>query len=154
MAPELLNISDRLPSADIFSLGLTLYELCYTVDQIEKGNLLLPTEGPLWHKLREGESDPVQNRPLEMVQLIQNMLLPDPASRPTADIIVALPQVAPMKDDIDPALINAQEIALPPSLRLPQRPPGFHPIMRAGSFSEAEHLAYYQDLMARAITPH
>ena len=28
MAPELLNSLDRYPSADIFSLGLTLYEVC------------------------------------------------------------------------------------------------------------------------------
>lgn len=157
MAPELLNISERLPSADIFSLGLTVYELCYTQEQIEKGTLLLPTEGPLWHKLREGESDPVQNRPMEMVTLIQKMLLPDPAARPTAEIIVSLPEVAVMANDEDPDLLNAPEIGHPSSSsHLPslQRPLSFHSIYRVGSISEADHQAYLQELRARAITPH
>jgi serine/threonine protein kinase len=157
MAPELLNISERLPSADIFSLGLSVYELCYTVEQIEKGNLLLPTEGPLWHQLREGASDPVQNRPMEMVQLIQNMLLPDPASRPTAEMIVSIPEVAAMQDDEDPALLNAPEITFAgqsvPPLGL-QRPHAFHSLFRTGSISDLENQAYIQELLARATTPH
>ena len=32
MAPELLNSLDRYPSADIFSLGLTLYEVCIAAE--------------------------------------------------------------------------------------------------------------------------
>ena len=58
MAPELLDSSDRYPPADIFSLGLTLYESCSLVrnrDRIVQGLSSLPSEGPDWHTLRHGE---------------------------------------------------------------------------------------------------
>ena len=51
---ELLNSSDRHYSADIFSLGLTLYELCCTPDLD-----VLPYSGELWHDLREGRGAPL-----------------------------------------------------------------------------------------------
>ena len=58
MAPELLDSSDRYPPADIFSLGLTLYESCSLVrnrDRVVQGLSSLPSEGPDWHTLRHGE---------------------------------------------------------------------------------------------------
>ncbi len=49
MAPELFqNAEDASPTfaADVFSLGLLLFELAT--------GLVLPKDGPLWHQLREG----------------------------------------------------------------------------------------------------
>jgi hypothetical protein len=58
MAPELLDSSDRYPPADVFSLGLALYESCIFNDHseiISDGLSALPSEGPDWHVLRHGE---------------------------------------------------------------------------------------------------
>ena len=57
MAPELLDSSNRYPSADIFSLGLTLYEVCtltYHRERLGLGLSSLPPEGHDWHVLRQG----------------------------------------------------------------------------------------------------
>ena len=51
---ELLNSTDRHYSADIFSLGLTLYEVCLVPDLD-----VLPYSGELWHDLREGRAPPL-----------------------------------------------------------------------------------------------
>lgn len=152
MAPELLNITERLPSADIFSLGLSVYEMCFTLEQIQKGQLLLPTDGPQWHKLREGDADPVQNRPENIVQMIQSMLNPDYLTRPTAFDILKHPNVAAMNGDIDPALVDAPSIILPP--RIFYRSSSFQPILSVTTENEAEYNAMMLELQARAITPH
>ena len=58
MAPELLDSSERYPPADIFSLGLTLYEACSLVqnrERVAQGLSSLPSEGPDWHTLRHGQ---------------------------------------------------------------------------------------------------
>jgi hypothetical protein len=47
----MLNSADRHYSADIFSLGLTLYEVCLVPDLD-----VLPYSGELWHDLREGRA--------------------------------------------------------------------------------------------------
>ena len=58
MAKELLNSQDRYPSADIFSLGLTLYEICIAAeyrDMLMANQSVLPSEGTEWQKLRAGK---------------------------------------------------------------------------------------------------
>jgi membrane-associated tyrosine/threonine-specific cdc2-inhibitory kinase len=47
MAKELLNSCEKLPSADIFSLGVVIFELSTLM-------LELPSEGEGWHDLRDG----------------------------------------------------------------------------------------------------
>jgi serine/threonine protein kinase len=46
LALELINNNPQLPSADIFSLGITLYETCYVLEQVmcERQQIQLPTE--------------------------------------------------------------------------------------------------------------
>lgn len=46
MPSELLSSMTRQPSGDVFSLGLTLYEIA------SDHHIELPSEGPLWHQLR------------------------------------------------------------------------------------------------------
>lgn len=96
MAPELLSVGTRQPSADIFSLGLTLYELASNL------SWELPSEGPRWQELRQelrhGSHTPdlPRSRRPELGQLIQAMLKPDPTLRPSANVI--LNQVANVKE--------------------------------------------------------
>jgi len=84
MAPELLSSGTRHPSADIFSLGLTLYELASNL------SWELPSEGPRWQELRHGSHTPdlPSSRSPELGQLIHAMLKPDPTLRPSADAIL------------------------------------------------------------------
>jgi serine/threonine protein kinase len=84
MAPELLSSGARHPSADIFSLGLTLYELASTC------SLELPSEGSKWQELRNGSHSPdlPRSRCPELSQLIKTMINPDPQRRPSADDIL------------------------------------------------------------------
>ncbi len=94
MAKELLNDLNRLPSADIFSFGLTLYEIASMhtmepaneIDGILGRPLSLPTKGEGWHRLRDGAAPPLVGRPQTMANMIQAMLHPNPGRRPTASL--------------------------------------------------------------------
>jgi serine/threonine protein kinase len=83
MPPELLSSGARQPSSDIFSLGLTLYEIA-TDQHVE-----MPSEGPRWHALR-GANGPLlpECRDDELLELIQLMTNPCQKKRPTADAIL------------------------------------------------------------------
>uniref|UniRef100_A0A5S6R209 non-specific serine/threonine protein kinase n=1 Tax=Trichuris muris TaxID=70415 RepID=A0A5S6R209_TRIMR len=65
---------------DIFSVGVTLLEMCCNVD--------LPSQGETWQSLRQG-SAPLElidsNVPLEFHQLIRQMLNPSYMERPSVD---------------------------------------------------------------------
>ena len=83
MANELLSSSLKHPGADIFSLGLTLYELAASATWV------LPLEGDRWHDLRSGSHIPElpSTRNESLVKLIQAMIQPDPEQRPSAEEI-------------------------------------------------------------------
>lgn len=66
----------NLPKADIFSLGITLYEA--------GGGGPLPKNGIEWHKLRSGEFADLPNISQELNQLIKLMMHPNPESRPSS----------------------------------------------------------------------
>jgi serine/threonine protein kinase len=85
MAPELLSSGVTHPSADIFSLGLTLYELASEID------FVMPSEGPRWHELRHGLQvlEIPASRSFELVQLVKHLLSPEQERRPTADTILS-----------------------------------------------------------------
>ena len=85
MAPELLSTAPRHASADIFSLGLTIYELaCARV------GWRLPTDGQRWHNLRDGDHTPdlPPGRSDELSQLIRKMTNPDADGRPSPNDIL------------------------------------------------------------------
>lgn len=86
MAPEVLN-GIYTKSADIFSLGITLFELASYLE--------LPGNGPLWHQLRQGQlpekylhgfSDELRN-------LINQMVSPDPSKRPEIHELLQYPML-------------------------------------------------------------
>jgi hypothetical protein len=92
MAPELLNSSDRHPPADVFSMALTLYEVCVLSERRQKaaaGLSSLPSEGPEWHLLREGDAPCLVDRDQQLCSLIQLAMSPVPSSRLTAEAIAA-----------------------------------------------------------------
>ena len=80
MARELLDWKpvEDLTKCDIFSLGISAYELSF------QGAVSLPTEGPDWHSLRDGVIRTVDHSPAEFVTMINAMMNPMPAQRPSA----------------------------------------------------------------------
>ena len=88
MALELLESRATMhPLADIFSLGMTLYEMASNLF------FVLPCEGYRWHEIRSGQHilDVPSCRSAELQLLIRHMIHPMPASRPSADITLSSP---------------------------------------------------------------
>lgn len=88
LAPELLEWSIRdkdLTKSDLFSLGITGYELC--VGGVNR----LPQNGAEWHSLRNNEFHLVPSKDgltQEMVDIIRNLMHSDPSQRPAAEIML------------------------------------------------------------------
>jgi len=90
MANELLSSSClKSPSADIFSLGLMIYELA--------ANPMwnLPKEGDRWHQLRSGSHklELPETRSPGLVELIRSMIRPDADERPSAEKLTETEEV-------------------------------------------------------------
>ncbi|EPY49856.1 WEE protein kinase Wee1 [Schizosaccharomyces cryophilus OY26] len=108
IAPEILSNHMYDKPADIFSLGITVFEAA--------ANIVLPDNGQSWQKLRsgdlsdaprlsstEGSSNTSSSRdvPLNSIigqggldRVVQWMLAPEPRNRPTVDQILATPEVS------------------------------------------------------------
>eukprot|EP00934_Nitzschia_sp_Nitz4_P005228 Nitzschia sp. Nitz4//scaffold41_size133979//10262//13661//NITZ4_003327-RA/size133979-snap-gene-0.115-mRNA-1//-1//CDS//3329551410//5218//frame0 len=89
IAPELLSSGTRDPRADIFSFGLTLFELAS--EHLEE----LPTEGQGWHDLRRANGTELPaGRGSDLVKLVKAMTDPNAANRPSAKSILQLRDVS------------------------------------------------------------
>ncbi|EPX71973.1 WEE protein kinase Wee1 [Schizosaccharomyces octosporus yFS286] len=108
IAPEILSKHLYDKPADIFSLGITVFEAA--------ANIVLPDNGQSWQKLRSGDlsdaprlsstetsSNTSASRDIPMNSIIgqggldrvvQWMLAPEPRNRPTIDQILATPEVS------------------------------------------------------------
>jgi len=84
MPSELLGNAEKHPKGDIFSLGITLYELA------SSGAWILPSEGPRWHTIRDTSHVPQlpKTRSSVMINLVKRMISPIRSDRPTADEIL------------------------------------------------------------------
>eukprot|EP00050_Salpingoeca_kvevrii_P017737 m.67810 g.67810 ORF g.67810 m.67810 type:complete len:628 (-) comp7695_c1_seq1:638-2521(-) len=81
---ELLNDNYKhLPKADIFALGISIYEAAT--------NEVLPKNGPRWHLLRDGQPPKLERYSMDMNSLVSQMLHPDPEVRPSAEDILQHP---------------------------------------------------------------
>jgi len=96
LAPEVLNsdcdISDPhlLGKADVFSLGMTIFELAY--------ERAMDSPLPLRQRSQIEQQDinlPVSMYDVTFVELLRNMMQRDPQSRPSADGILRLPVLVP-----------------------------------------------------------
>ena len=85
MPPELLSSGVKHPSVDIFSLGLTLYELAADV------SWEMPSEGPRWHELRSASHSPElpSSRTNALSALIRSMINAVAGKRPSADQLLS-----------------------------------------------------------------
>ncbi len=132
MAEELLNNPARQPSADVYSLGISLYELaCFCSDEAASSNksnnnnnnisasshdfplritprLGLPSNGMLWHTLREDRAPPIPiHRSRILQQLLNAMMLREPTARPSTAQILSLADVVAADDVVDSVLRSA-----------------------------------------------
>lgn len=88
MSMELLSGDHTdLTKSDIFSLGISLYEICLG------GVRPLPTNGPEWQSLRSANFPSLASTPGEMLRLLQAMMHPSPAARPSAHDLLKRPQL-------------------------------------------------------------
>ncbi|KAK7083113.1 Mitosis inhibitor protein kinase wee1 [Halocaridina rubra] len=77
----------HLQKADVFALGLTMYEAA-------RGKPL-PLNGEEWHKIRNAELEPLPGYSVEFQKLLKQMVHPDPVARPTAVQLVHHPSLCP-----------------------------------------------------------
>ncbi len=90
MAAELLRPGNHKPPADMFSLGISLFEVVW-------GHDALPKSGHEWHALRNGNVPPcpaAAQRSSALQELVLALMHPEPSQRPTAAQVAALPQAA------------------------------------------------------------
>lgn len=87
IAPELME-GRYTKAVDIFSLGIAILELSC--------NLELPSNGPLWQRLRSGSLPPELLCRLspELQDVVRWMMSPVPESRPSVDTLLRLPRIA------------------------------------------------------------
>jgi hypothetical protein len=88
MAAELLRPGHHKPEADMFSLGISLFQLVW-------GQAALPKSGHEWHALRNGAvpACTAPNRSAPLQELAVALMHPVPHQRPTAEQVAAMPQV-------------------------------------------------------------
>jgi wee1-like protein kinase len=88
MSVELLSGDHAdLTKSDIFSLGISMYEVCLG------GSKLLPSNGPEWQSLRSGSVAPLPGTSPELHSIIQTMMNPVYRERPSATELLTRPQL-------------------------------------------------------------
>ena len=109
LAPELAAGEDPTPAADLYSLGIVLYELCCCVTPVAGQSMLTVVR---WHaELEPGRPDGI---PEPLWELIAWLLAKSPRGRPQS-----AQQVAVLLDALVAQLVDA-----PMALRLDRPPPG------------------------------
>ena len=128
MAPELLLSMYHRPSADIFSMALTLYETCL----IPCLNTL-PSDGEKWHDLREGRALVLSGRPDNINDLILKCMAPEPSERPSTEELLNKQEIVDVSTTLDSTLLSAK-FRQPTGKKL-NRSRSFRPIETESSMS-------------------
>lgn len=85
LAKEVLEgTSENITKGDVFSLGLSAYQLCRGAGRGD-----LPSNGEQWQAIRRGEIAPIAGISAETFELIRWMIHPDPKERPSAAELIA-----------------------------------------------------------------
>lgn len=79
---EVMNGSHQLDKADMFALGITLYELA--MGAVGR----MPSSGPRWVELREGKVGLMPSTSMPLQNMIKMLLSPNPDSRPSAEEVL------------------------------------------------------------------
>ncbi|XP_046326181.1 wee1-like protein kinase 1-B [Haliotis cracherodii] len=77
----------HLSKADVFSLGLTIFEAAACKE--------LPKNGDVWHSIRDGHLPSLPQYSAEFHSLLQSMVCPDPRDRPSAQSLTVHPLLCP-----------------------------------------------------------
>jgi serine/threonine protein kinase len=87
MSMELLSGDNRsdLTKSDVFSMGITMYEICL--------GRQLPMNGEEWQDIRAGKLSPLPNTDHDMANIIKRMMDPNPRNRPTPASLLKHPQL-------------------------------------------------------------
>lgn len=120
MAPELLASSDRQSPADVFSLALTLYEMCILSEhRLRAGAGLSPLQsgGADWHLLRNGDAPPLLGRGVGLCSVIRAAMNPNPSARPSTQTILATADMTEAMRLTDDILLSASAPSVGPALR-------------------------------------
>ena len=90
MSLEMLETGTSFPTTDIFSLGMTLYEMASNL------NFGVPPDGNRWHDIRRGRHalEIPLDRDVQLSQLITAMIDPKSETRPSANAILSIGSVS------------------------------------------------------------
>lgn len=103
MAPEYLQYTEHRPSADIFSMALTLYETCL-VPCLNT----LPSEGEKWQDLRTGKTLALPDRPDTINDMILKCMTPEPMNRPSAQELLGKKEIIEVSSALNTTLLSAK----------------------------------------------
>ena len=113
MSMELLSGDHSdLTKSDIFSLGISLYEICLG------GVRTLPTNGPEWQSLRAAQFHSLANTPDDMQVIMKQMMDPNVGSRPSASDLLKRPHLL---SEEQKALLEEQKKVAEANLALAER---------------------------------
>lgn len=148
MASELLGYTARLPSSDLFSLGLTLYEMAFDLQRLRRNLVVLPSDGIHWHELRNGTYEKLRDRSPNLTSLIYALMSPEPTARPSGAALLTVEEVSRSKHEDCELLLSAQ-LNLAASFQY-HRTQSFNPLMVPSEMDESALLVNGM----RVITPH
>lgn len=103
MAAELLESNFKAPSADIFSLSVTAYELCQA-----PGYRGLPGEGDEWHALRTNRAPPLIQRSSRLIKTISQAMEQDASHRITTEELLKIAELCAADSTKDPLLLASK----------------------------------------------